>query len=54
MTVTHSKSLTTLRKRQKRSKTRARIAKAAEKAATQGASKRRNETAGEKGTTESR
>ena len=49
MTVTHSKSLTTLRKRQKRRKTLARIAKAAEKAAKQAASKPRNETAGEKG-----
>jgi hypothetical protein len=31
MTVTHSKSLTTLRKRQKRRKTQARLAKEAEK-----------------------
>ena len=49
MTVTHSKSLTTLRKRQKRKKTLARIAKAAEKTTKQGSSKSRNETAGEKG-----
>lgn len=36
MTVTHSKGLTTLRKRQKRKKTLARLAKQAEKAAKQG------------------
>ena len=54
MTVTHSKSLTTLRKRQKRKKTLARIEKEAEKTAKKGAgsgsaNKSRNETAGEKG-----
>ena len=54
MTVTHSKGLTTLRKRQKRKKTLARIAKEAERTAKQGAgagraNKSRNETAGEKG-----
>ena len=36
MTVTHSKSLSTLRKRQKRRKTTARLAKEAEKASKQG------------------
>ena len=54
MTVTHSKSLSTLRKRQKRRKTLARIAKEAERTAKQsagtgGANKSRNQTAGEKG-----
>ena len=53
MTVTHSKSLTTLRKRQKRRKTVARIAKQAERTVKQsagatGANKSRNEPAGEK------
>lgn len=53
MTVTHSKGLTTLRKRQKRKKTMARLAKEAERTSKQsagtGAKKARNETAGEKG-----
>ena len=49
MTVTHSKSLSTLRKRQKRRKELARIAKAAEKTTKQGAKKSGNETAGGKG-----
>ena len=49
MTVTHSKSLTTRRKQQKRKKTLARIAKVAEKMTKQGANKSRSDTAGEKG-----
>lgn len=49
MTVTHSKSQTTRRKRQKHRKTQARIAKAADKATKHGANKSRSEAEGEKG-----